>query len=64
MPSWKKALLAPAKRRVDAERVAHRLHKSLGAARREAVFPPGVEYLHAGCSAVDPRLDPALEAFS
>ena len=33
---------------VFAERVAHRVDESVGAARREAVLPPDVEHPHAG----------------
>src|SRR5256714_15672086 len=47
---------------VRAQRVAHRLDEPAGATRREAVFPPGVEHLHAGSVPFDPRFDPADEA--
>ena len=47
---------------VRAERVAHGVDEPVGATRREAVFPPDVEHLHAGSVPVDPRFDPADEA--
>src|SRR5665213_3899948 len=47
---------------VGAEGFAHRVHETIGPARREAVLPPDVEHLHAGSVPVDPRFDPADEA--
>src|SRR6266542_6632574 len=48
--------------KVGAERVAHRVDEPVGAAWREAVFPPEVGHLDAGSVPVDPRFDPADEA--
>src|SRR5690349_9781664 len=51
----------PCETQVGAERVAHGVDEPLGAARREVVLPPDVEYLHARMLPVDPRLDPPDE---